>query len=242
MSLPITHGKNNMKIDLKQYHDSHNKETEFGQAGVLHKIFKTIGTTNKYFVEFGSEGTPTGQGNSYCLRKLGFEGLLMDARQHLNKAIFEVKTEFIYSNNINKLFEKYQVPNSFDFLSIDIDNNDFHVWYNLSEKYVPRVVSIETSACFPKHLDIVLPEQMKPICPQPHSGSSALAIYNLGRYKGYSYVTHCGVDAIFIHDSIIQEYNVEWVDINNFNNIHPGPIHKIYTPKKYLTSKNIICN
>ncbi len=208
-------------IDLKKFHEK--IMTQFGQAGVLKKIFEEIKTTNKYFVEFGSDGTSTGEGNSAYLRvNYGFNGLLMDATPRINTP-YKVEHEFISSQNINTLFDKYQVPLEFDFLSIDIDHNDWWVWYTLDKKYKPRVVSCESGSDFPKSLDIVQDELYTIQRPQPGLGSSALAIYNLGLYKGYDYVSHCGVDAIFIRNDIKHNFIK-----NNFNYIYDGPIYQIY--------------
>jgi hypothetical protein len=52
--------------------------SQWGQDGVIEKIFETIGTTNKFFVEFGSSGNDAGMGNTAYLRRSGFDGLLMD--------------------------------------------------------------------------------------------------------------------------------------------------------------------
>jgi hypothetical protein len=230
----------NIMINLKQFHDSHNNMTQFGQAGVLHKIFEIIGTTNKYFVEFGSEGTDTGQGNSASLRPLGFEGLLMDAgdRSH-NK--YKVYQHFITAENINELFIKYQVPEVFDFLSIDIDGNDFYVWQRLDSKYRPRVLSIESNPSFPKNIDVV-PLYDPAYCWRGENtvGSSAKAIYNLCRHKKYSYVAHCGVDGIFIADEVIIKYNM-FSNVNNFEYIYDGPIYEQATPpSNYIPSKELL--
>ena len=121
--------------------------SQWGQDGVLEAIFDKIETTNKYFVEFGSSGNDVGMGNTAYLRRRGFHGLLMDGSEtpygsHVRDRHYKVETEFISASNINFLFKKYNVPTEFDFLSIDIDGQDFHVW-NAIKDYNPRVVSIE---------------------------------------------------------------------------------------------------
>lgn len=228
-------------IDLKQHHDSFNDLTQFGQAGVLHKIFNVIGTTNKFFVEFGSDGTESGQGNSCCLRSLGFDGVLMDGQNRENSR-YKVYQHFITKENINNLFEMYNIPEIFDFLSIDIDQNDFYVWQNLDKKYRPRVLSIESNCHFPKDVDSV-----PPYIPNytwnwsGTSGSSAKAIYNLCKIKNYSYVAHCGSDGIYIADEVIKEKKELFKDINNFDEIFPGPIFNLLNPpEQNLSSKDLL--
>ena len=54
---------------------------------------------------------------------------------------------FITSENIETLFKELEVPPEFDFLSIDIDRNDFWIWRAI-EHYHPRVVAIEYNASF----------------------------------------------------------------------------------------------
>ena len=243
-----------MDIDLKKHHHTGKNATQFGQAGVLEKIFEIIGTTDKFFVEFGSEGTATGQGNSYYLRRFGFDGLLMDAGAHVGKAIFDVKTEFINSKNIISLFIKYNVPKTFDFLSIDIDNNDWYVFKSILDwkLFRPRVISVEASAHFPTNSDIIMPEldYVKLPCRQhmvdgcksePALGCSIIPLVKLANLHKYSYVAHCGVDAIFIDNNILAQLpDIHWVDINDINKIHPGPIFFPFIPDKSFSSVELI--
>ena len=131
--------------------------SQYGEDGVLEEIFKIIGTTNKYFVEFGSDGFETSMGNTAYLRKFGFDGLLMEGHDHrMKKCVYDVKNEFITAENIENLFEKYNVPKEFDFLSIDIDGNDWYVW-NAIKQYKPRVVCIEMNGGFPSDVDWIQP-------------------------------------------------------------------------------------
>ena len=85
--------------------------SQWGQDGVLEKIFDTIGTTNKYFVEFGSSGNDSGMGNTAYLRRRGFNGLLMDGSERpynadVNDKKYEVKIEMVSASNINGLFNE----------------------------------------------------------------------------------------------------------------------------------------
>ena len=187
--------------------------SQWGQDGVLDKIFETIGTTNKYFVEFGSSGNDSGMGNTAQLRRQGFDGLLMDgsARPYnndVNDRKYDVQIEFIKPSNINNLFEKHNVPLEFDFLSIDIDGQDFHVWNNLDVKYNPRVVSIEINYHISPLKDKVMPLNDNWIWKgNEMSGASVLAVKKLGNKKNYSLVATCMSDAIFVRNDLLYDIN-----------------------------------
>jgi len=107
-----------------------------GEDGIIEQIFKRIGTTNKYFVEFGVEdGTET---NSTYLLHQQWNGLWIDASKEnklsieksFSNLIKENKLRFIQSfitaENIESLFQQAAVPVEFDLLSIDIDSNDYY--------------------------------------------------------------------------------------------------------------------
>jgi len=183
--------------------------SQWGQDGVLEKIFDIIGTTNKYFVEFGSSGNDTGMGNTAYLRRRGFNGLLMDGYERpygdsVTDRIYDVKIEFISASNINQLFKKYDVPQEFDFLSIDIDGQDFHVWNSLAN-FSPRVVSIEMNYHIAPGFDKVMRLDDNWVWPGNHlSGASVTALKKLGNKKGYSLVATCMSDAIFVRDDLIK--------------------------------------
>jgi hypothetical protein len=210
--------------DLNLFHKS--IFSQFGQDGVLEKIFEIISTTNKYFVEFGSSGNDSGMGNTSELRRKGFNGLLMDGslRPYNNDIIdkrYEVKIEFINSSNINELFKKYNVPNEFDFLSIDIDGQDFHVWNKL-ENYSPRVVSIEMNYHIAPGKDYVMKLDDNYVWNgDAFYGASITALKKLGNKKGYSLVCTCLSDAIFVRNDLIKgsDNNFLFKNINDENEL-----------------------
>lgn len=194
--------------------------SQFGQDGVLEKIFDIIGTTNKYFVEFGSSGNDSGMGNTAYLRRSGFDGLLMDGSvkpygNDIHDKRYDVKIEFITASNINQLFEKYDVPYEFDLLSIDIDGQDFHVWNSI--QYSPRVVSIEMNYHIEPGFDKVMPLNDQYVWDGTEiSGASITALKKLGNKKGYALVATCMSDAIFVrNDLILGDNGPLFKNINN---------------------------
>ena len=113
----------------------------------------------------------------------------------------------INSNNILTK-EQYFPQKEFDFLSIDIDGQDFHVWNNLDVKYNPRVVSIEINYHISPLKDKVMPLNDNWIWKgNEMSGASVLAVKKLGNKKNYSLVATCMSDAIFVRNDLLYDIN-----------------------------------
>ncbi len=209
------------EIDLSLYETS--LYSQNGEDGVLSKIFQLIGSSSKFCVEFGAnDGVTTS--NTYLLRLQGWNSLLLD-RLYENPQ-YNLHKEFITAENISALFDKYGVPSSLDLLSIDIDYNDFYVWKTLDKKYQPAVVLIEYNATH-------LPSEDKVVKYHPffcgggtnYFGASILAMYNLGRSKGYSlvYADQNGVNLFFIRDDILQAKNLTFKNMNDVEKIYRRP-------------------
>lgn len=217
----MTNVNYNLSINLQQ----HERKifSQNGEDGVIKKIFEVIKTTNKYYVEFGVENA--NECNTRNLREnCGWSGLLMDGGYE-NKEI-GLYQEFITAENINNLFQKYNVPQEFDLLSIDIDYNDFYVWKSLDEIYQTRVVIIEYNASH-------LPTEDKVVKYDPNAvwdttnyfGASIRALYNLGKRKGYSliYANNQGVNLFFVKSSILSQIEHSFKDTNNIFLIYNSP-------------------
>lgn len=131
--------------EIKTLDLSKKKYSQTGEEIILQHIFKKIGTTNQYLVDFGA-GDGFTLSNSALLLENGWTGLRMDGNNRGNQT---VKREFITPFNIVDLFEKYEVPHEFDFLSIDMDSCDFQVLNQiLINQYRPRIVCAEYNPAF----------------------------------------------------------------------------------------------
>ena len=186
--------------------------SQFGADGILHKLFADIGTTDKYFVEFGTQnGT---QCNTRWLREAcSWSGLLMDGGYD-NTAI-NLHREFITSGNILSLFAKYGVPKTFDLLSVDIDGNDFHVLKKILTVHVPRVIVVETNFKILPSLTIKYNPKHRwdGTC---YSSASVAAFEKMLRPHGYSRVASYRPDTYWVHSRTVThpEYIVRNISTN----------------------------
>lgn len=121
--------------------------SQFGEEPLWDFIFGKIGVTNKFLVDFGAGGLGCEMSNSRSLIERGWKGLRMDGEPDPDT---DIKKEFITKENIIELFKKYNVPQEFDFLSIDVDGNDYWILDTLLDEYAPRVICAEFNGTIAK--------------------------------------------------------------------------------------------
>lgn len=189
--------------------------SQFGEDGIIEEIFKRIGITNRFFVEFGVEtGVET---NTTYLLYQDWKGLWIDGSddnirsihrhfpRSLAKGNLTAIQGFITAENIEQLFRQGNVPTEFDLLSIDIDRNDYHVW-NAIGRYQPRVVIIEYNSIFRPGCQFVVEYDPNAIWDGTSNTSASLeALYRLGLQKGYALVasSFSGVNAFFVREDLV---------------------------------------
>lgn len=124
--------------------------SQSGQDGTIASVFSAIGTTNRFYVEFGfnsGEWLGASGPNTYLLHENGWTGLLLDGG-HSNAAI-NLHKHWLTPDNIAGLFDRYNVPRDLDYLSVDMDSKDLWMLRELLlAGYRPRLVSIEYNANF----------------------------------------------------------------------------------------------
>ncbi len=175
-----------------------------GEDGVLAHIFDVLGTTTKFFVEFGVGADGRERNTRLLEEQHGWQGLLMDSGASDRSS--HIRKEKITAENINDLFVKYDVPGAFDLLSIDIDGNDYWVWKAIGLRYRPRVLVMEYNASVP-------PPRSATIEYDPgfrwngtdYFGASLTALERLSRRKGYAlvYCERRGVNAFFVQRDLL---------------------------------------
>ena len=131
--------------------------SQLSQSHYQDVIFGQIGTTDRFFVEFGfnepdyehADGSALGSGaNTHKLYECGWRGLLLTAEFKVPK--INLQNSFLYRTNVGATFEKYAVPYEFDYLSVDMDSWDIFVMQGIFEAgYRPRVISTEYNSNYP---------------------------------------------------------------------------------------------
>lgn len=192
--------------------------SQFGEDGVLNEIFRRIGTTNSYFVEFG---VGNGLENNTCFQLTvnNWQGAWIEGSpescqsirsgfsKYIDKGRLRLKNTFITAENIESLFDELGVPTEFDLLSIDIDGNDYHIWKSI-RKFNPRVVVVEYNGSFGSTAEKVTDYSPSFVWDgSNHFGSSLKSFELLGKEKGYSLVgvDLAGINAFFVRTDLLKD-------------------------------------
>jgi hypothetical protein len=167
-----------------------------GEEEILADIIDRIGIQNGFFVEVGAMDGITGS-NTRALAEKGWSGLMIEGNQvHIPKLIentqifSNIKTLYCkvsceQDSNLDFIFQKMNIPKDFDFLSIDIDGNDYWVWKHTT--CLPKIVVIEYNCHYSENVSIPYDPNF---CWKGDSfyGASAKALVNLAEQKGYSLI------------------------------------------------------
>lgn len=207
--------------DLRLHQKRH--YSQFGEDGVIARIFEIVGIRNKFYVELGA-----GAGlecNTRFLREKGWFGVALD-RNNMNPSL-SLFREFVTAENVNRLLEKHRVPSEFDLLSVDLDGNDYWIWRQVASRFRPRVVVVEFNGAIPSDVAVTMP--YLPLfrwAGEPNIGQSLLAAKKFASARGYSLILAAPPNAFLVLRSLLPR---DYVDIGvdeawgaNTNELHPG--------------------
>lgn len=178
--------------------------SQTGEDGLLSEIFRRLKIDSGAFCEFGAHDGIFCS-NTRALLELGWKGKLIEADPKHAKTLIDntfgkpVELYFgpVTVENVNEL-----VPRDLTLLSIDVDNDDFHLWNSYRGKPPVVVIEVNSSIAPP---EIVIPGTR---------GSSYSAMVMLGLSKGYFLVAHHG-NCIFVlnkHRDIFPEIEGDGVE------------------------------
>ena len=189
--------------------------SQTGEDGIIEKILEIIPQNDKWCVEFGAWDGLLAANTRHLIESKGFSAVLIEAdkskfrdlqrnySQRGNVITINRSIGFREDDNLDQILSTTPIPCEFDFLSIDIDGNDFHVWKSIS-KYRPKVVVIEFNPTIPTHIRFVQPAD-----PSVNQGASLLSLVELGKEKGYELVSVLPVNAFFVAEEYYALFQME---------------------------------
>jgi len=183
-----------------------------GEDGMIGEIFRRIGTRDCIFAEVGVEDGH--ENNTAFLLAQGWSGFWFDgddrfastlqSRTDLGGGRIKGLVAFLTRENIGDAFSKVGVPEEFDLLSLDVDQNTYYLWEGLS-RFRPRVVVVEYNASIPPDIDWKVRYDPTGIWDRTNNFGASLKAYELmGSRLGYCLVgcDFTGVNAFFVRSDL----------------------------------------
>jgi hypothetical protein len=196
--------------------------SQAGEDGIIQQIFKIVEPRHRVSCEFGAwDGTHLSN-TANLVRHEGWKGVFIEGNPKRFKdlqaayppsdgsaVLINAFIELAGDSSLDRLLERQGVPVDFDFLSIDIDGLDYHVWESL-QLYRPTVVCIEFNPVVPN--DVIFIQDPDPLVNQ---GSSLLAMIALARQKGYELIAVTRLNAFFVVNHLYARFRIDNNDIES---------------------------
>lgn len=193
--------------------------SQYGEDGVIERIFEVIEPGPKFAVEFGAHDGVTNSNMRNLVVNHGWSTFQIEgdpgraAKLRQNYTAYPTTRTleaWVWPGNIEILFDENGVPTDLDLLVIDIDTNDYYIWRAIHE-FRPKVVMIEANFAFPPPSRAVIDfHPMNYWDRTYYSGASIQSLYELGRRKGYEmlYQMTAGPNLLFVAEEYFPAFGV----------------------------------
>ncbi len=191
--------------------------SQHGEDGIIRYLLSEVGIASRTFVEFGFGVV---QNNSLRLvLNEDFQGLFIDGSEEscslFNRSAERLRLENVFAisrflnvDNIQEIIRRGVLSGEIDFLSIDVDGNDYWFWGKI-DCISPRIVCIEYNAGFGPDWSVTVAydPDFRRFHKHPsgfYHGCSISALDKLGVKKGYRLVgcDSSGTNAFFLRADI----------------------------------------
>ena len=186
-----------------------NVYSQFGEDGIIQKVFDVMGISTKVCVELGAwDGLHFS--NSANLWRNGWKGILIEGDKGRFAALVQnvkdydcrcIDTYVTHSgtDTLERVLLRHGVLDPIDLLSIDVDGDDYYILQSL-EEIRPRLIICEYNPTIPAHIDLV-PE------PGNYFGCSVLSLTGLAEEKGYRLVSLTETNCFFVLGSEFHHFS-----------------------------------
>lgn len=180
-----------------------NVTSQCGEDGIISAALALLPDRNGWCIEFGAWDGRTWSNTYNLITSLGYRGVFIEPdparfsqlrQNHDSKHIFlNAFVGFDETDCLDALLREYTpIPRDVDLLSIDIDGNDYHAWAAI-RWFHPKLVIIEYNPTIGNHVHFVQEKRR-----ETNQGSSAAALCDLARSKGYELIAATELNLIFV--------------------------------------------
>jgi hypothetical protein len=182
--------------------------SQCGEDGIIEEILRRIAEyvpLDHWCVEFGALDGIYLSNTYHLIKNQGYKAVLIEGDESKYEALCRNVSQddvikicrFVTLNgqsSLDCILQSTAIPTCFDFLSIDIDGCDYHIFESL-KIYCPKVICIEFNHSIPNEVDFVQPADFA-----VKQGSSARSLVRLAGEKGYflAAVTPCNL--LLVHE------------------------------------------
>lgn len=190
-------------LNLNEY--KNNVYSQYGEDGIIKKIFNELGINKGYFCEFGAWDGKNFS-NTFALYEAGWSGCYIkgnefrfeDLKKNITRRDVDIVNAFVSpsgENTLDRILGKVNIlARKLDLLSIDIDSDDLAIWRSIKSQR-PTVVVIEYNPTIPIDIDYENPEG-------ENKGNSASSIYKFAMENDYDLVATTTSNMVFIDKAV----------------------------------------
>lgn len=211
-------GAQNPKLSDFKY----NVFSQFGEDGIIEKIFEVIGVESKTCIEFGAWDGFFCSNTANLFSKKGWKAILIECNKNKFNTLVNNVNGYdctciceaigIGNSSLESVLLRNSIPFSqIDLLSIDIDGNDYYVFDSL-DLMRPRVIVCEYNPTLPAHLSIYA--KYDDIGTSWGFGCSVGALNTVAKQKGYSLVALTDCNAFFVRSEYIDLFASFEISLN----------------------------
>jgi hypothetical protein len=186
-----------------------NVYSQYGEDGIIEKVFETIGLTSKICIEFGAWDGFHFANTANLWSKHGWKGVLieLDAEKFkqlvqntkkYNVHCIQAKVEASGQNALEEILKRASITEQVDLLSIDIDGDDYYILESLSE-IRPRLIICEYNPTVPPGINLVAEAGN-------YFGCSATSLVKLAEEKKYRLIAVTETNCFFIREEDVVHF------------------------------------
>ncbi len=129
-----------------------------GEAKKLIELSEKLDIRSGYYVDIGASDGWSSSATFPFAKNNNFSGLSIELDDKKFKKMQFVYSKFVNAyiskskvtpDNVNEVLDKFDVPQNFDILNLDIDSYDLFVIKKLLESYRPKIISMEINEKIP---------------------------------------------------------------------------------------------